>query len=190
MKNIDNRVRYTKMVLQQALLRILKKKHIDKVTIKEICEEAEINRGTFYLHYSIPNDLLLEIENQFIEDNMSFFTTYMTDSKEVNVLSQLFACVLQNKDICKILMGKNGNPRFIDRLQELVYDSVVNEWRREFPKYSRIDLSYIFDYIFTGSMRLILNWIENDNGLTIDDLALRLDRLGHHCLLSISEFKI
>ena len=74
MENLDNRVRYTKMVLQQALLKILQKKHIDKVTIKELCEEAKVNRGTFYLHYSTPNDLLMEIEQQFIDENMAFFS--------------------------------------------------------------------------------------------------------------------
>lgn len=40
MEYMDNRVRYTKAVLQQALLNILKNKSIDKVTIKELCEEA------------------------------------------------------------------------------------------------------------------------------------------------------
>jgi len=51
MENLDNRVRYTKTVLQQALLKLLQTKHIDKITIKELCQEAKINRGTFYLHY-------------------------------------------------------------------------------------------------------------------------------------------
>ena len=62
MENTDNRVRYTKKVLQETLMKILQKKHIDKVTVKELCEEASVNRGTFYLHYSTPNDVLMEIE--------------------------------------------------------------------------------------------------------------------------------
>lgn len=62
MDNLDNRVRYTKAILQQALLKILQFKNIDRVTIKELCDEAKVNRGTFYLHYATPNDLLREIE--------------------------------------------------------------------------------------------------------------------------------
>lgn len=73
MKHPDNRVQYTKKALQQALLKILKEKLIDKVMIKEICEEAVVNCGMFYLHYAMPDNLLREIEEQFIAENMSSF---------------------------------------------------------------------------------------------------------------------
>lgn len=189
MENLDNRVRYTKMVLQQALLKILRSKHIDKVTIKEICEEAHVNRGTFYLHYTRPNDLLMEIEQQFISENMAHFSPYMHNGYETSQLAGMFTCILKNKEICRIIMGKNGNPRFLERLQEFIRNGVVDGWAAEFPQYNRADLDYVFDFIFSGSMRLILSWIENDQGMSTTDLASRLDRLGHYCHLAIPEFE-
>lgn len=188
MEILDNRVRYTKAVLQQALLTILQKKHIDKVTIKELCEVAKVNRGTFYLHYSTPNDLLMEIEQQFIDENMAVFSSYFQPGYETRYMADLFTGILRNKDLCRIIMGKNGNPRFVERIQNMLRPSVVDGWCREFPKYDRADLAYVYDFIFSGSMRLILNWIEDDKGLPAEDLAKRLDRLGHHCHLSIREF--
>ncbi|MBQ8813518.1 MAG: TetR/AcrR family transcriptional regulator [Lachnospiraceae bacterium] len=188
MENLDNRVRYTKMVLQQALLKILQSKHIDKVTIKELCEEAKVNRGTFYLHYSTPNDLLIEIEQQFIDENMAYFSPYFHQGYETSQLAGMFTCILKNKEICRIIMGKNGNPRFLQRLQEMIRKGVVDGWCKEFPKYSRTDLDYVFDFIFAGSMRLILNWIEDGGSLSTAELANRLDRLGHYCHMAISEF--
>lgn len=189
MDNLDNRVRYTKMVLQQALLKILQNKHIDKVTIKELCEEAKVNRGTFYLHYATPNDLLREIEQQFIDENMAKFSPYFDDGYETSYMANLFAGVLKNRELCRIIMGKNGNPRFIERLQQMIRPYVVAGWCREFPKYKREDLDYVYDFVFTGSMRLILSWIEDDRGLSTADLAKRLDRLGHHCHMAIPEFQ-
>lgn len=177
------------MVLQQALLRILQTKHIDKVIVKELCQEAKVNRGTFYLHYATPNDLLIEIEKQFIDENMTYFTPYFHQGYETSQLAGMFTCILKNKDICRIIMGKNGNPRFLERLQETMREGVVDGWSKEFPKYSRTDLDYVFDFIFTGSMRLILSWIEDDKGMSTADLASRLDRLGHYCHLAIPEFK-
>lgn len=188
MEYMDNRVRYTKMVLQQALLKILKTKHIDKVTIKEICEEAKVNRGTFYLHYSNPNDLLMEIEQQFIEENMAYFSPYMTDVSQIDQLAGMFTCILRNQEICRIIMGKNGNPRFLERIQGMIRENVVDGWCKEFPSYMRADLDYVFDFVFTGSMRLILNWLEDNHGMSTADLASRLDRLGHYCHLAIPEF--
>lgn len=188
MDNLDNRVRYTKMILQQALLKILQNKHIDRVTVKELCEEAKVNRGTFYLHYATPNDILMEIEQQFIDENMAMFSPYFNEGYETSHLAGLFAGVLKNKELCRIIMGKNGNPRFIERIQNLLRPFVVDGWCAEFPAYKREDLDYTYDFVFTGSMRLILNWIENDKGLHTQDLARRLDRLGHHCHIAIAEF--
>lgn len=188
MDNLDNRVRYTKMVLQQALLKILQNKHIDKVTIKELCEEAKVNRGTFYLHYATPNDLLIEIEQQFIDENMAMFSPYFDGGYETSYIAALFAGILKNRDLCRIIMGKNGNPRFVERIQQMIRPYVVDGWCKEFPKYKREDLDYVYDFVFSGSMRLILNWIEDDKGLSTADLAKRLDRLGHHCHMAILEF--
>lgn len=184
----DNRVRYTKMVLSQALLKILKKKSIDQVTIKEICDEAQVNRGTFYLHYATPNDLLMEIEQQFIDEHLGYFGTYIQENRETGHLANLFSCILNNQELCLILMGKNGNPRFLTRLQEIMRPAVVDGWCREFPHYRWDDLDYVFDFVFTGSMRLILNWIEDAKGLSTMALARRLDRLGHYAHLAIQEF--
>lgn len=188
MENLDNRVRFTKTVLQQALLRILQRKHIDKVTIKELCEEAKVNRGTFYLHYATPNDLLMEIEQHFIDENMVQFKPYFHEGYETSHMANLFAGILKNRELCRIIMGKNGNPRFIERIQKMIRPNIIEGWCKEFPDYRREDLDYIYDFIFVGSMRLILNWIDDDKGLSTEQLANRLDRLGHHCHMAIPEF--
>lgn len=189
MEYLDNRVRYTKMVLQQALLKTLQSKHIDKVTIKELCEEAKVNRGTFYLHYTTPNDLLMEIEQQFIDENMAMFSPYFDGGYETSHMASLFAGILKNRDLCRIIMGKNGNPRFIERIQQMIRPYVVDGWCKEFPQYKRENLDYVYDYVFSGSMRLILNWIEDNNNLSTANLAKRLDRLGHYCHIAIREFQ-
>lgn len=188
MEYLDNRVRYTKTVLQQALLKVLKNKHIDKVSIKELCEEAKVNRGTFYLHYATPNDLLREIEQQFIDENMTMFSPYFNNGYETSYMAALFAGILKNRELCQIIMGKNGNPRFLARMKALVRPGIIDGWCREFPNYRREDLDYVFDFIFSGSMDLILGWIDDSKGLSTEELANRLDRLGHYCHMAITEF--
>ena len=62
----NRKTRYTKMVLQNSLFELMEKKPIEKITIKELCENADINRTTFYAHYSDQYDLLAKIENETI----------------------------------------------------------------------------------------------------------------------------
>ena len=188
MEHLDNRVRYTKSVLQQALLNILRRKHIDKVTVKELCAEVKVNRGTFYLHYSTPNDLLMEIEQQFIDENMAQFNPYFYGGNETSHMANLFSGILKNRELCRIIMGKNCNPRFLERIRSMIRPRIIDGWCREFPAYRAEDLDYIFDFVFSGSMELILNWIEDDQGLSTAQLANRLDRLGHYCHMAVTEF--
>jgi len=49
---LDRRVKYTRMVLKESFINLLEKKDISQITIKEICEDADINRATFYAHYN------------------------------------------------------------------------------------------------------------------------------------------
>ena len=194
MKNTDTRVRYTKDVLKKSLLEILKTKRIDRVTVKELCEKAQINRGTFYLHYSTPNDLLYEIEKDFMKDHSELFTGYMVEASHkkndegIDKLQALFKITLENADLCSIIFGPNGDPRFTERIKKNMKPEILEHWSVEFPKYDKKHLEYIFDYVFSGSMSIINNWMNDQESISIEQLANRLDRLGHYCHLAIQEF--
>ena len=54
----DQRIRLSKQLLRNALLELLKEKHISKVSVREICERAQINRTTFYKYYGSQYELL------------------------------------------------------------------------------------------------------------------------------------
>ena len=94
----------------------------------------------------------------------------------------------RNRDICKVLIGNNGNPYFMDNIKELIREGVLNEWQKEFPSYNREDLSFLFEFIFTGSMRLILQWINDEQSISAAEFTKRLNSLGHHCLVALKEF--
>lgn len=189
MENTDTRVRFTKAILKQSLLEILEKKPIGKVTIKELCEKARINRGTFYLHYNEPNDVLKEIENEFIEENMQFFKPYIKNPALKDYLSELFTCLMKNAGLCSILMGPHGAPQFFERIQSMFREAILADWQIEFPDYNRQDLEFVYEFILPGAMRLTLKWAKDGSGLSPEQLGLRLDRLGHYCHLAIREFR-
>ena len=67
MRKTDARIRYTQSVLKQALLSFLKEKPINKITVKEVCERAGLNRATFYARYSDCFALLEGIEEDQLE---------------------------------------------------------------------------------------------------------------------------
>ena len=57
----DRGIRKTRAVLKNALLSLMKEKSVKHITVKELCDRADINRGTFYLHYADVFDMLEKI---------------------------------------------------------------------------------------------------------------------------------
>ena len=57
----DRRIRKTRAVLKSSLLSLMKEKSVKHITVKELCDKADINRGTFYLHYTDVFDMLEQI---------------------------------------------------------------------------------------------------------------------------------
>lgn len=67
MAKIDVRTRYTRMVIKESFFALLREKPMEKITVRELCEKAEINRSTFYKHYLDCYDLLDKIEQEALE---------------------------------------------------------------------------------------------------------------------------
>ena len=62
----NQRIRLSKTLLKNALVHLLQKKPLNKISVLEICETAQINRTTFYKYYGSQTDLLNEIESDFL----------------------------------------------------------------------------------------------------------------------------
>ena len=62
--------KFTKRAIMLSLLKLLKQKSVDKVTVKDICDECEINRNTFYYYFKDIYDVLNNIFMEEIEKNL------------------------------------------------------------------------------------------------------------------------
>ncbi|TEB45360.1 TetR/AcrR family transcriptional regulator [Flavobacterium circumlabens] len=60
----DRRVRYTKMVLRESMLDLLKNKSLNQISITELCKAADVNRNTFYKHYNTTYEIIREMEDE------------------------------------------------------------------------------------------------------------------------------
>ena len=67
----DRRTRYTRQTIKDTFLELLKQKSFTKITVTEICKNAEINRGTFYLHYYDIHDVFSDIFNDMTQDMLT-----------------------------------------------------------------------------------------------------------------------
>lgn len=172
----------TALRMDEAFLKILERKEYAYITIKEICEEAQVNRSTFYLHYENINDLLLES----IEYINQKFLDYMDRNSE-NFISNIQNC--EKKDLY-LITPKYLFPylQFIKQNKELIQcvyknkDSLQSQetyhqmTKHVFtPIFNRLSIpeskqNYLLTFYIKGIMGVINQWLEKDCKESIEEI--------------------
>ena len=73
MNEFNSKYFKTALRMDEALIALLEKKDLEYITVKEICEEADVNRSTFYLHYETVGDLVDETTEMINKRFLSYF---------------------------------------------------------------------------------------------------------------------
>jgi len=161
-KKADRRVKYTIMIIKDSFIKLLKKKPISKITIKEICEEADVNRATFYAHYLDQYDLLHQIENDLIDDINQYLNGYnLQDASEATaeMLQKILEYIKDNSELIDLLLNSNGDIQFQQEItkvigqQQLLPTTVSKSLSSE-------DAEYVFLFFANGSIGVIKQWLK------------------------------
>lgn len=152
----DARVRYTKQVLKSTLLGLLEHKPINKITVKEVCEIAQINRATFYSHYADCFDLLEQIENEFISE-FEKSLSYIDGLDVRQLVVAIYDIIDKNIDLCRALIFANTNQSLLHRMVAIAHDSSIENWRNYLKKASDNELEMLFTCLSNGLMQTVVD---------------------------------
>lgn len=108
-KKEDRRVRYTKKAIKDSFLELFETKPLEKISVTEICNNADINRGTFYSHYSDPYDLKNKLEEEFLSTIRERITEATNNHRNKISTAQALAILKENRELCRVFMGPNGD---------------------------------------------------------------------------------
>ena len=166
-----------------ALISLLKKKPFDYITVSEICEEAGVNRSTFYLHYETIGDLLAETTRYLLDDFLAYFST---DTKAIALnladcelndlificdkyLSPYLSYVKDHKEIFGTALLYNQTLGFED-VYKRMFDNIFNPILERF-QYTPSNRQYVMMYYLNGVNAIILEWLRNGCDKSIQEIA-------------------
>lgn len=160
------------MVLKNSLITLLKEKPISSITVKEICENADINRSTFYAHYSNPFDLLEQIEEEIITDLNSYLSQYNFEKEEeaLQMTEKLLEYVASKHDIFRTLLNENRDHSFERRIMDVARTFLDNH--EDIPDIS----AYAGTFVISGSIYVIKHWLANDMDQSPKQIAQLINR--------------
>lgn len=120
---MENRKRqYSRMVIEEAFLNELREKPIDKISVVDICKQANVNRSTFYSNYLDVYDLMDKVADRFFEKLFYKCVAELgepnPDRKEnaIHFIEHALNATLEQRELCCLLIGTTHRAAFIQKL--------------------------------------------------------------------------
>lgn len=178
----DLRIIKTKKILFDTLLKLMKQKNFDKIKISDICDEALINRSTFYAHYADKYELLDNLVEDLklsllkdLEENQNIIS-----SKEyiMKLLSILIDHIDEKKEIYSAIILNNRNGFLIDFLVDIIErESSERLKNNDDIIKSQLPLDIIVKFYSGGLINICLSWLTQKDKYTKEELLEYINKL-------------
>ncbi|MDR1590041.1 MAG: TetR/AcrR family transcriptional regulator [Oscillospiraceae bacterium] len=163
----NQRVRMSKRLLRDSLTALLYEKSIQKISVREICDRAEVNRTTFYKYYGSQYDLLEDMEREV----MTLIDGYLAGPEEspetgprhisVRNIVKIMTFADEQPELCRILVNNNVDPEFPAKLVKWLSTGQFLSLP-QVPGHTENDPEYIFSFLVNGSFSLIKSWLNKE----------------------------
>ncbi len=177
----DQRTRMTRKLLQKALVDLMREKPLKDITVKALCQQAEVNRSTFYLHYYDIYDLMEELEGQIGAELTAVLEEMPFTLGDQNTFSAyytaIFALLARHADLCTILLGEHGDKVFVSKLFDMGREKCVTEWMRLYPDAGRKRVEMYYVFVSSGCVGLLQNWFDGGCKEPPEAVARQVERL-------------
>lgn len=160
-RKTDRRTLYTRQVIRDAYYELLADHEPQQITVTELCRRAEINRSTFYLHYTDSLSVLEELMTDVI-DYMTAFAQNMSDTTGINwqVGRDAYEQLMADERMGFLLMRCMAYPPFISALSDAMATAAMPSYRL-LSDLSDEDLHTVLQAVYYSNLVLDAKWLRH-----------------------------
>ncbi len=162
-------IRKTKRALAESLAQISREKPMHKITVKEVCERAELSRNAFYTHYPDINGLLDEIEqntlNRVSEILQEFIDGAFPENMLVSLQRLLDLFTTENKNTMLMLL-ENSHSHFLENFKKMLGEFFFEYFRDFNSSGFEKTYNYFFAFIAEGMIGMLRIWLDNPENMS------------------------
>ena len=165
-KKANEQYKSNERVILDVFTRLLEEKDLRKITVKEICENAHINRSTFYTHFE---DVYGVLEKMWIihEENMKYIFRQAHSSSKKENLRMILEYIQDNELFYRVSFHSPIFNRMSAGFEILFKQHEINS--------SSLKNRYQIEFIKQGMLSTIAYWLDMDCNLSVDDLLDVID---------------
>ncbi|SFB29214.1 transcriptional regulator, TetR family [Lentibacillus halodurans] len=176
----DLRIIKTQESLRHALLSLLKSKPLEAITVAELCRAANINRGTFYLHYKNVHEVFKHYFEVIVEDLRESYkepyykTNFHIENIEANMI-KIFHHVKKYQGFYQIIFDERIPMMYFyllfDTVRLFMKESIVEQ---DLEAEQDINLDYFISYQTNAILGMLIEWHRQGYHTTIQELNQQL----------------
>ncbi|RKP51378.1 TetR/AcrR family transcriptional regulator [Cohnella endophytica] len=191
-EKIDRRQIRTKQLLYQALMSLIEEKGFENVTVTDIANRAEVNRGTFYLHYRDVPDMLHQLKEEvfgFIQNavrtlNPLEVREYAYKDEPYPKFIAIFEEVGRHAEFLKVMFGPKGDISFAIKVRESIASQIYNKWtpfqQQDIDTKLLIPRDYLIAYMSSANIGILMHWLASGLNYTPYQMAMMMTRIVNH----------
>ncbi|MGI6751684.1 MAG: TetR/AcrR family transcriptional regulator [Anaerovoracaceae bacterium] len=178
-KIVDRRIRKTKERLRMAFTDLIMEKNIKEISVKELAELADINRGTFYLHYKDIKDFYEQIQDEMYHDLRQIFKKHLKVNRRTgftSVIFEVFELLSKNKELCLVILNSKDSD-LLSGIIELGKPKTDEEWTSLLGDVRPELYEYYYTFITSGCVGLLHFWLAGGMLETPGEMAKLAQRM-------------
>lgn len=172
-KKEDRRVSRTKRNINFAFLQLMKQKGISKITIKELCDLADINRKTFYTYFNTVDDVLSEIENEIINDFQNRIMK-LKIKKSLTTIQDIFHCIgdliSSNSKFIHQLVQVDELEGLEKKVKQTIKNAIIETISLNHESSEDI-FNLSLEYAISGAVSMYIDWFSDDRKIPLTVLS-------------------
>ncbi|MCD8800430.1 TetR family transcriptional regulator C-terminal domain-containing protein [Mammaliicoccus sciuri] len=191
----DRRVRKSKRAIKQAFIQLLTENNLDRVTIQQISDLADVNRGTFYLNYEDKYALLDEMENEQIEEIKGYVDIRKMDLSTKTsdrfieefankVIKNVITHIEQNMEFYQVILNLERKSKIEEQLADIVRSNIKHLIGNKDNVFG-IPENYYLSYVVGSMMSMIKYWVSDENRVSVEELVNYVSTIASTGPLSI-----
>lgn len=179
-KGTNRSVLKTKERLRHGLTELLSEKPAKRISVREITERININRGTFYLYYKDIYDMIEQLENEVLEEYKEIVLSHapkVPGEIPKPILFDLYSFVADNADMCLALLGPHGDLSFTNKMKELVRERLLYYWNLFYKDQYGDSFEYFYSFLISGCFGLFEAWLKTGMRETPREMAALTEKM-------------
>ncbi|MGI8387627.1 TetR/AcrR family transcriptional regulator [Robertmurraya sp. P23] len=160
MAKLDRRITKSQVAIKNALIELMSEKSFDNITIQDISDRADVNRGTIYLHYSDKFDLL----DKIMEEHINNMSNYCDEAAEIDFIESTVHCMEyfeSNYLFFSTMLASEGAPYFRSRFLQFNIEEFKKDVDVTKGKNAGQNEEVLVQFVANAYVGLVEWWLKN-----------------------------